>query len=329
MPLPLLLALAAATPAWTVTPTDTTATFRAVSAPGGKACWASGSKGTFARTLDGRKWTTGVVKGAETAEFRSIVAFSGTSAVMLAIGDGPESRVFRTDDGGRSWAKTFQNPDPRAFYDALAFWDERHGLAFGDPVDGRMPILATDDGGRSWRKLDADMPDAEPGEAAFAASGRCLALSGLSDAWIVTGGGAARVFRSKDRGRSWFAAPTPLLPLSSSGGLFGVLPLGGGDAIAVGGDYENDDRPGYLLRTTDDGQTWPVWPSFRPAGLREAAIRYKGGYLLVGSAGTDLSTDGGRTWTAAKNPGALHTAAVAGGTVWGVGEGGLIARLKD
>ncbi len=329
MPLPLLLALAAAVPAWTVTPTDTTSSFRAISAPGGRVCWASGSKGTFARTLDGRRWTTGVVKGAETAQFRSIVAFDADSAVVLAIGDGEESRVYRTDDGGRSWAKAFQNPDPNAFYDALAFWDRDHGLAFGDPVDGRMPILSTDDGGRSWSRVRADIPLAEPGEAAFAASGRCLALSGSSDAWIVTGGGAARAFRSSDRGRTWAVAPTPIVPLSSSGGLFGVLPLGGGDALAVGGDYEQDDDAGFLLRTTDGGRTWPVWKGFRPAGLREAAIRVSGGFLLVGSAGTDLSRDGGKTWTAVKNPGALHTAAVAGGTVWGVGEGGLIARLVD
>ncbi len=333
MPLSLLLTLSlvpawtapAKTAAWTVAATDTTANFRAVSAGGGKVCWASGSKGTFARTLDGKTWKTGQVKGAETAEFRSIVAFGRDSAVMLAIGDGAASQVWRTDDGGKSWTRTFRNPDARVFYDALAFWDRDHGLAFGDPVDNRIPILATEDGGRTWSRLDSDIPPAEAGEAAFAASGRCLALAGSSDAWIVTGGGAARVFRSRDRGRSWTVAPTPLVPLTGSSGLFGVLPIGR-EAFAVGGDYESDDEPGYLLASRDDGRTWPL--VYRPAGLREAAIRVLGGFLLVGSSGTDLSTDGGKTWRAIPNPGALHTAALAGGTVWAVGEKGLIARLS-
>ena len=317
--LPLLIALA---PGWTVVATDTTANFRAISAGGGKACWASGSKGTFARTLDGKTWTTGQVAGAKEAEFRSIVAFGANRAVMLAIGDGEASRVFRTEDGGKSWKLTFRNPDPAAFYDALAFWDRDRGLAFGDPVGGRFPILATDDGGRSWSRLAADMPPALPGEAAFAASGRCLAVRGTSEAWIATGGGAARVFHTTDRGRTWTAAPTAVAPLGGSSGLFGVLP--GKEVLAVGGDYETDAEPGYLLRSTDGGKTWPL--VYRPSGLREAALRSKGRLLLVGPSGTDLSPDDGRTWQAVANPGALHTLADAGGTVWAVGEGGLIAR---
>lgn len=322
MPLPLLLALSLA-PGWTVVPTDTTASFRAISAPGGDVCWASGSKGTFARTLDGKAWTTGQVAQAKDAEFRSIVAFDAQTAVMLAIGDGKDSQVFWTGDGGKSWVRSFQNPDPDVFYDALAFWDRTHGLAFGDPADGAMPILRTDDGGRSWRRVPASMPLAQPGEAAFAASGRCLVVGGSSDAWIATGGGAARVFHSSDRGRSWTVAATPIIPLSGSGGLFGLL-ANGRELLAVGGDYELDDRPGYLLRSDDGGRTWPL--VYRPAGLREAAIPLGGGYLLVGPTGTDLSPDGGKTWQAVTNPGALHTVANAGGTVWAVGEGGLIAR---
>lgn len=325
MPLSLLLALGLAS-GWTVSPTDTTASFRAISAPGGKVCWASGSKGTFARTVDGEKWTTGQVVAAKEAEFRSIVAFDAQSAVMLAIGDGEASQVFRTDDGGKTWRRTFRNADHRAFYDALAFWDRDHGLAFGDPIEGAIPLLATDDGGRTWGRVDATMPLALPGEASFAASGQCLVVSGSSDAWIATGGGAARIFHSTDRGRSWGVAPTGIVSLSGSGGLFGLI-ASGRDLLAVGGDYETDDQPGYLLRSTDGGRTWPL--VYRPGGLREAAIRYRGGFLLTGPSGTDLSTDGGKTWKAVANPGALHTLANAGGTVWAVGDKGLIARWEN
>ncbi len=322
MPLLPLLLLASG---WTVVSTDTTADFRGISAPGGRVCWASGSKGTFARTTDGKTWTTGQVAQAKDAELRSIVAFDAQSAVMLAIGDGEASQVFRTDDGGKTWARTFRNPDPRAFYDALAFWDRDHGLAFGDPVEGRFTILTTDDGGRTWSQPPVDMPPALPGEAAFAASGRCLVVGGSSEAWIVTGGTAARVFHSVDRGRSWTVGGTSILPLTGSAGLFGALP--GKEPLAVGGDYELDDQPGYLLRTTDGGRTWPL--VYRPAGLREAALRFRGGLLLVGPKGTDLSTDDGRTWQAIANPGELHTLADAGGTVWAVGAGGLIARWGE
>ena len=74
------------------------------------------------------------------------------------------------------WTETFRNTDPAAFYDCLAFFDDRHGLALSDPVDGKFRILATDDGGRSLagRCRPTGMPAALAGEFAFAASGTCL-----------------------------------------------------------------------------------------------------------------------------------------------------------
>ena len=313
---------------WVVSPTDSTANFRAISAPGGRVCWASGSKGTFARTVDGTHWKTGQVAQAKEAEFRSIVAFDAQRAVMLAIGEGEASQIFLTEDGGQSWVRTFRNPYAGAFFDAIAFWDRDHGMAFGDPVEGRIPILTTDDGGRTWVRQPSDaMPPALPGEASFAASGRCLVTRGGQDAWIATGGGAARVFHSTDRGRNWTVAPTAVPSGSGSAGLFGLLIWSGRDGIGVGGDYEKDDQPGYAIRTTDGGRTWPAW-SFQPSGLREAAIRYGKGFMLVGPSGTDVSEDG-RTWTTVKNPGALHTVASSGRNIWAVGDGGLIARWGE
>lgn len=113
--------------------------------------------------------------------------------------------MLRTEDGGATWTETFRNPDPRAFYDCLTFFDSRHGLAVSDPVDGRFRILSTDDGGRNWSVLPSTgMPDALPGEAGFAASGQCLVSAGSRDVWLATGGAAAaRILHSADRGRTW------------------------------------------------------------------------------------------------------------------------------
>lgn len=48
---------------------------------------------------------------------------------MLSIGSGAASRIYKTTDGGRSWKLSFQNEDPAAFFDCLAFRDARHGVA--------------------------------------------------------------------------------------------------------------------------------------------------------------------------------------------------------
>jgi hypothetical protein len=34
------------------------------------------------------------------------------------------------------WAMQFKSADPAAFLNAIAFWDEKNGIALGDPVKG-------------------------------------------------------------------------------------------------------------------------------------------------------------------------------------------------
>src|SRR5438477_246384 len=84
------------------------------------------------------------------------------------------------------------------FVNAIAFWDEKHGIALSDPVDGRFYLIVTDDGGAKWTPLSGtSRPAALPKEGAFAASGTCLVTRGENDVWFCTGGArAARVFRS-------------------------------------------------------------------------------------------------------------------------------------
>ena len=65
---------------------------------------------------------------------------------------------------GKNLDLAYINRDPKGFLDALAFWDPGHGIAMGDPVNGRYLILNTDDGGNTWRPIPAEgMP--RPGRA--------------------------------------------------------------------------------------------------------------------------------------------------------------------
>ena len=107
---------------------------------------------------------------------------------MLSIGNGEASRIWRTDDGGRTWTETFRNTEEAAFYNCLDFYPGgRRGLAVSDPWTESSGILATEDGGRSWDVLPTDgMPDST-GEANFSASGDCLVIAGRG-AWFGSGG---------------------------------------------------------------------------------------------------------------------------------------------
>ncbi len=321
-------------PSWTVQASGTAASLRGVSAVDDRVAWASGANGTVLRTLDGgTTWAVIPVPGAENVDFRDIEAFGPDEAVIMGI-DRP-ARIYRTADGGRTWALAFTDDTPGIFLDGMAFFDDRNGLAFGDPMDGRFFLMATADGGASWTPLpEASRPVAQEGEAAFAASGTSAFALAPGRIWLATGGSVSRVWRSEDRGRRWEAVASGLLQGLSSAGGFSVAFLGGRTGIAVGGDYRAEAAAaGNAAVTADGGRTWTPVTGRGPGGFREAVAFVPGGRsaaaITVGPSGSDLSLDRGRTWTPIPGPAGFHSLSFAkkGRAGWAVGRNGLIARL--
>ncbi|MEU9178538.1 oxidoreductase [Streptomyces sp. NPDC048550] len=326
---------------WALKETGKDSRFRGLAAVSRSTAWVAGSKGTVLRTVDGgRSWRDVSPPGAvaEGLELRDIEAFDARRAVALSIGEGEASRVLRTEDGGATWTETFRNPDPRAFYDCLTFFDSRHGLAVSDPVDGRFRILSTDDGGRNWSVLPSTgMPDALPGEAGFAASGQCLVSAGSRDVWLATGGGAAaRILHSADRGRTWRIAESGIPAGDPAKGVFALAFRDRTRGLAVGGDYRTGEAsPQAAAASADAGRTWSPAQTPPPAYRSGAAWlpHLRDAALAVGPTGTDVTTDGGRSWRpltpGSFDTGSFDTVDCAGdGGCWAAGEKGRVGRLE-
>jgi photosystem II stability/assembly factor-like uncharacterized protein len=289
------------TPRWVPVATGSAVQHRGLDAVSARVAWIAGVGGEVMRTTDGgRKWEKVSPPGAEALQFRDVEAFNAYRASVLSIGNGQDSRIYTTFDGGRSWKLTFTNTDPNAFYDCMDFFGGgRRGLAVSDPVNGKFRILATDDFGLRWHVLPtAGMPDALPGEAGFAASGTCLVTSG-NDAWFATGVGArARVFHSRDGGFHWTVTDAPI-PATPAGGVFSLAFRTPRDGVMVGGDFlapENGvDASGF---TRDGGNTW--LPGGDLSGYRSGVDFVWGArdtLIAVGPNGSDVSYDGARRWT--------------------------------
>jgi photosystem II stability/assembly factor-like uncharacterized protein len=320
-----------APPGWTVQRSGTTASLRGVSVVSERVAWASGSGGTVLRTVDGgATWRADTVPGATALDLRDVQAFSADEALVLTAGS--PGRVYRTADGGRSWTVVYDDARPAVFFDGMAFWDDRRGIAFSDPVDGAFVVIVTDDGGRSWRAVPRDaLPAPLPGEAGFAASGTMVAVHPGGHAWIGTGGGPVRVLRTPDYGRTWAASPVALAEGLPSAGIFSVALRDGRNGVAVGGDYLRERGAGANVAVTaDGGATWRVAGESRPAGVREVAtyVPGTGGTLVAGGpSGTGWSADDGRTWTEIDTLG-IHTLAFVSPTAgFAVGGGGRVARF--
>jgi photosystem II stability/assembly factor-like uncharacterized protein len=231
----------------------------AVSPVNSRVVWASGRGGTFVVTIDGgQTWRAGVVPGAEALQFRDVQGVSDKVAYLLSIGNGADSRIYKTTNGGATWTLQFQNQDAAAFYDCFAFWTPKRGITQSDSVNGRFPVIRTTDG-RTWQDIGDNLPPALAGESSFASSGTCVAVQGNNNAWIVTGGvSPSRVLATKDGGETWNAYASPLRG-SPSAGIFSVAFRDARHGIIGGGDLDPTAPPFAQTATSrDGGKIWTI-----------------------------------------------------------------------
>jgi photosystem II stability/assembly factor-like uncharacterized protein len=238
----------------------TTNRLQAISPVNSDVLWASGVGGTFVRTTDGGKhWRAGVVKGAELLEFRDVHGVSAKEAYLLSAGVGEDSRIYKTVDGGQTWQLQFKNENPSAFYDCFDFWSPNRGITMSDAVNGLFPVVRTRNG-ENWNRIARKLPPAQTGEAAFAASGTCVATQGENRAWIATGAAEkARILATSDGGDTWKAYATPIVQGTPASGIFTVAFRDARHGILAGGDLDAPDAPSDNVAVSrDGGRTWTL-----------------------------------------------------------------------
>lgn len=330
----LAAAAASRAPSVTVQQSGTTNRLQAISPVTPRIVWASGVGGTFAVTTDGGEtWRTGVVPGAEALQFRDVEGVNARVAYLLSAGVGTDSRIYKTEDGGATWVLQFQNQDPNGFYDCFAFWTPKRGITMADAIDGRFPIVRTEDGS-TWQDIGDRLPAAQPGEAAFAASGTCAATQGGKRGWLATGGAErARILRTIDGGDTWSAADLPIVQGTSTSGALSVDfrdpfhgIVGGGELVSPDAFLDN------VARSSDGGVTWQLAsrPTFPGAiyGLTYVRGRTKT-VVATGPGGVAWSPDEGDTWFEVPELTGFWAVAFASPQAgWLVGTQGRIVKLS-
>jgi hypothetical protein len=316
-------------PVLTAQTVNTRQLLQAVSVVSDQVVWVSGHGGTWARSEDGgATWTSGVVPGGDTLQFRDLHAADAKRVWLMSAGNGAASRIYHSEDGGKNWTEQFRNGNSKAF------WDDKHGIALSDGVDEIFPLLLTKNG-KDWALLsEVASPHSRSGEGSFAASGTCIATRNGRYAWFGTGAAAegwARVFHTADAGRTWGWSGTPIVT-SASAGIATVAFRDLLHGVAAGGNIAKPDT--FLVNvavTSDGGFTWMpgAIPPF-PGPVYGAAYAMNGErpmLVAVGPRGAAVSWDDARSWALIDTLSYWSVGLDKAGRGWLVGPGGRVRRL--
>lgn len=309
-------------------PTEIQSSFRGLSVVNDEVAWVSGSKGTIGKTIDGgNHWSFETVKGFEEMDFRSLYAFDDQKAIIANAG--APAHILFTDDGGKTWKTVYTNTHEAAFFDGIDFWNNKEGIIYGDPIDGKMLLLKTEDGGISWKPV-RNAPRLHEGEASFAASGTGIRCIGKSKVLISTGGIKSRLWISSDKGKSWKPMNAAIVQGKNTTGIYSFASQKK-FILLVGGNYTDDTMStDHNLYSTDDGNTWHS-PSPATRGYRECVeFISKNQVLAVGPSGIDVSHDKGLSWKPLSEEKGFHVVrnARSGTLVIAAGGKGQIAVLQ-
>lgn len=299
---------------------------RGLSVVNDQVIWASGNRGSVARSINGGKdfeWIK--VAGYEKRDFRDIEAFDKNTAIIMGV-DAP-AIILRTKDGGKTWQKVLEDSTKGMFLDAMDFTDKKHGIVIGDPISQQVYLSETRDQGVTWKKLESahinKVYATNDGEAFFASSGTNLKLLG-NHLLLVSGGLSSRL----NFFDTW--KQLPLLQGKESTGANSIA-VYKNNGVIVGGDFSKDTvSTGNIVLFNFGIDISFSLPETLPHGYRSCVVYLSKNELVTcGTSGVDISKDGGKNWELISKEG-FHVVQKAkkGHAVFLAGSNGRIAQLS-
>jgi photosystem II stability/assembly factor-like uncharacterized protein len=175
---------------------------------------------------------------------------------------GAFNRIFRTDDGGKSWVPWMAHADNP---------DELH---FNAVTGNAERVYLAGERGMVWVLDDSGRFVARP--TPYEGSLFGLVVNGAEG--VIAFGMRGSVFRSADAGRSW-----EKVPLATTVGITGGVTTRGGDVILV-------TQGGNIAHSHDAGKTFRLVKPVMPMSYYGAAVLSPESVALVGAGGVRIES---------------------------------------
>lgn len=238
----------------------------------------------------------------EKTDFRSM---ANSKQGILFLNAGTPANLYAMSTFGYSCASSliYTESGEKVFYDSMFIdKDTGFGIIVGDPTEDCLSILTTEDSAKTWNKIPCvDLPKTVEGEAAFAASDSNVKIvKGII--YIISGGKKSRLFKSKDKGKTWEVFETPIIQGEAMTGAFSMDFYNKRKGIIVGGNYEQQkDNSANKAFTKNGGKTWKLLAkneAFGYASCVQFMPKSNGKVIYTcGTSGVYYSTNYGKKWT--------------------------------
>ena len=313
---------------------------RGLSIPSEKVIWASGSKGTLAKSVNaGESFEWIQVKGYETRDFRAIHAWDEKEVIIVAIA--APAVILKTKDGGANWYSVYENSDTSMFLDAVNFKNDNEGSVIGDPIKGNIFLINTLDKGEHWNiaKPSFWKSKVQDGEAFFASSNSNIAHD-YQSIYFVTGGIKSRIWIDGE------AMDIPIIQGSKSSGANSIaISSNMNHLIIAGGDFSKPsemnnnfvklDRFKYPNTTykhlSKINYFWKVDKKVKNLNGYKSSVLFVNNKMMIatGTSGVDISNNSGKSWEKISNE-SFHVVQLQTNkkSVFFAGSGGRIGYLS-
>ena len=284
-------AFAQQAPEWELLPVSPLNGYRSediffLDADNGWAVLGTGGGRVYRTTDGGDNWTN---TSSPSGYLRS-VGFASTTKGWVGVVDS-SARLYETTDGGFSMTEVSSRIHPAIPGGICGLWVVNDQIAYGvGQYSGPAYVIKTVDSGQTWASTDLSPYLDTLIDVYFFEELRGLAVGGLGD---FLGDIVPRIIGTEDGGATWTIRHTA----SSIDGAWGwkfsfPTPEVGYASIEIHDTPTN----GYLLKTTDGGQTWVEMPVPGGRSMQGTGFLTPDVGWTSGRGTTSVTTDGGQTW---------------------------------
>jgi len=123
-----------------------------VSAISNEIAWIAGGMNTVLRTTNGGTTWENVWAISDSINIQIVTALNADTALIAGLTTQTNTAaIYKTSNGGASWNKVFEQAN--GSINNITLFNNRTGIAQGNPVNNRWTLLKTADGGNSWQAM--------------------------------------------------------------------------------------------------------------------------------------------------------------------------------